>query len=180
MTQSLVLLYGDPRVERSGVWSGVSDNVLSVLFRWLTGENIRFFLDVVSAVEESHMWPLAESSGWDSTNRDALTRHGLFSGSAVACAKRHLATRGDGALLKFGRQSAGGSRADTSLLILKIGNKIVVEGSHNYKVHIFREDNLRSPRLYQPTYDCEAIRVTSGAEARTHVGSWQGWLLERI
>lgn len=29
---------------------------LAILMRWLTGENIRFFLDVVSAVETSHMW----------------------------------------------------------------------------------------------------------------------------
>jgi len=59
-------------------------------------------------------------------------------------------------------------------------NKIVVEGSHSYKVHIFREDNRQSPKLYQPTYDCEVIRLTSGAEARPHFGNWQGWVLERI
>ena len=181
LTQSLITLYGDPRVSRGGVWSGVPDKVLSVLFRWLTGENIRFFLDVVSAVEESHMWaPRREF--WLSLHeqRRIDTAWVAFSGSAVAYAKRDFSARSNGALLKFGRQSAGGSRADTSLLILKIGNKIVVEGSHSYRVHIFREDNLHSPKLYQPTYDCEHIRLTGGAEARAHVGNWQGWVLERI
>ena len=181
LTQSLIASYGDPRVIRGGVWSGLSDKVLSVLFRWLTGENIRFFLDVVSAVEESHMWaPRREF--WLSLHeqRRIDTAWVAFSGSAVAYARRDFSTRGDGALLKFGRQSAGGSRADTSLLILKIGNKIVVEGSHSYRVHIFREDNPHSPKLYQPIYDCEHIRLSAGAEARAHVGNWQGWVLERI
>jgi hypothetical protein len=181
LTQSLITLYGDPRVSRGGVWAGVPDRVLSVLFRWLTGENIRFFLDVVSAVEESHMWaPRREF--WLSLHeqRRIDTAWVAFSGSAVAYAKRDFSARSNGTLLKFGRQSAGGARADTSLLILRIGNKVVVEGSHSYRVHIFREDNPHSPKLYQPTYDCEHIRLAGGAEARAHVGNWQGWVLERI
>jgi hypothetical protein len=85
LTQSLIALYGDPRVSRGGVWSGVPDKILLVLFRWLTGENIRFFLDVVSAVEESHMWaPRREF--WLSLHeqRRIDTAWVAFSGSAVA------------------------------------------------------------------------------------------------
>jgi hypothetical protein len=55
-----------------------------------------------------------------------------------------------------------------------------VEGSHNYKVHIFREIDLRAPKLYRPTYDCEKIRLIAGADAKMHLGNWQSWVLERI
>ncbi len=56
ITQSLVGFYGDPRVQQGGAWAGVAPDRLAVIMRWLTGENIRFFMDVVSAVETSHMW----------------------------------------------------------------------------------------------------------------------------
>ena len=65
-------------------------------------------------------------------------------------------------------------------LILKIGGKIVVEGSSNYKIHIFDERNPRAPKLYQHSYDCDAIRRISGAQAKMHLGHWEGWVLERI
>ncbi|MBV8112641.1 MAG: hypothetical protein JO012_23075, partial [Hyphomicrobiales bacterium] len=83
-------------------------------------------------------------------------------------------------------QVSGGSRSNTSLLILRIGGKIVVEGSHGYKVHVFDERNPAAPKLFQSHYDCERIRRSisdsaTGAEAkRSHNGDWQGWVLERI
>ena len=83
-------------------------------------------------------------------------------------------------MLKFGAQTAGGGRAQPSLLILKIGDKIVVEGSHGYKIHVFPVSHLFAPKLYQPSYDCESIRMAIGAESTAHRGDWQGWILERI
>ncbi len=84
------------------------------------------------------------------------------------------------ATLRYGLQTAGGSRLYTSLLILKIGSKILVEGSHNYKIHVFRASSPTAPVLYQARYDCEMIRLAAGAEAKSHNGDWQGWVLERI
>ncbi|WP_306457518.1 EH signature domain-containing protein, partial [Enterococcus faecalis] len=56
LVSSLVDMYDDPRVQRGGVWAGVEPEKMAVIMRWLTGENIKFFLDVVSQVEDSHMW----------------------------------------------------------------------------------------------------------------------------
>ncbi|BAQ44676.1 EH signature domain-containing protein [Methylobacterium aquaticum] len=181
ITQSLVGFYGDPRVQQGGAWAGVAPDRLAVIIRWLTGENIRFFMDVVSAVEDSHMW--------EPRRRFWLKLHAerridaawvAFSPSGTEYARRMLAARGTRGVLNFGQQSAGGSRANTSLLILKCGTKIVVEGSHSYKVHIFRDGDPRAPTLYRPVYDCERIRLTLGAEARSHLGKWQDWVEERI
>lgn len=181
LAESLLSLYGDPRVMGGGVWAGVPNAHLAVLMRWLTGENIRFFLDVVSAVEESHMWA-PRRDFWLSLHRQKRIDAAwvAFSDSGVRHATRQLNSRGARGSLAFGRQTAGGSRIDTSLLILKIGGKIVVEGSHNYKVHIFKESNPRAPALYRPVYDCEKIRLIQGSEARPHIGDWQGWVKERI
>ncbi|RVU13994.1 EH signature domain-containing protein [Methylobacterium oryzihabitans] len=181
ITQSLVGFYGDPRVQQGGAWAGVAPDRLAVIMRWLTGENIRFFLDVVSAVETSHMW--------EPRRRFWLKLHAqrridaawvAFSPSGTDYAKRMLAATGTRGVLAYGEQRAGGSRANTSLLILKCGAKIVVEGSHNYRVHIFREGDPQAPALYRDAYDCERIRLTPGAEAKSHLGNWQGWVEERI
>ena len=76
--------------------------------------------------------------------------------------------------LAYGEQTAGGSRLHTSLLILKIGNCIVVEGSHNYKVHVFRDSDRRAPRLFEKKYDCERIRLAPGHREQAHLGALAG------
>jgi EH_Signature domain len=170
--------YGDPRVRgHAGAWSSVSDELLTILLRWLTGANIRFFLEVVSAVEDSHMWAPREKFWLTLYNQKRIDAAWVaFSDAGAALARRKAGNR----TIPFGRQTAGGNRSGTCLLILKIGEKIVVEGSSNYKIHIFDERNPRAPKLYQHSYDCDAIRRISGAQAKMHLGHWEGWVLERI
>jgi hypothetical protein len=174
----IVSYYGDPRVRgRAGAWSSVSEDLLTILLRWLTGANIRFFLEVVSAVEDSHMWAPRERFWLSLYNQKRIDAAWVaFSDAGAALARRKAGDRS----IPFGRQIAGGSRSGTCLLILKIGGKIVVEGSSNYRIHIFDERNPRAPKLYQPSYDCDGIRNISGAQAKKHLGHWEGWVLERI
>ncbi len=181
ITRSLVAFYDDPRVQQGGAWAGVPPDCLAVILRWLTGKDIRFFMDVVSAVEDSHMW--------EPRRRFWLKLHAqrridaawvAFSPSGAEYARRLLKTGEARGVVSYGQQTAGYSRANTSLLILKCGNKIVVEGSHSYKVHIFREGHPGAPALYRRAYDCEQIRLVPGAESRSHLGDWQGWVEERI
>lgn len=179
ITEALMGMYGDPRVMGGGAWAGVPPGCLAVIMRWLTGENIRFFLDVISAAEESHMWEPRRDfwlSLYEQKRIDAAWV--AFSESAVEHARKANARNGMDAL-SFGHQTTGGHRRDTSLLILKIGNKIVVEGSHSYKVHIFNESNPKAPRLYQKKYDCEEIRRRSNIE-EAHVGKWWERVLQWI
>lgn len=174
----IVGYYGDPRVRgRAGAWSAVSDELLAILLRWLTGANIRFFLEIVSAVEESHMWAPRERFWLSLYNQRRIDAAWVaFSDAGAALARRKAGNR----TIPFGRQIAGGSRSATCLLILKIGRKILIEGSSNYKIHVFDESNPRAPKLYQPSYDCDAIRRVPGAQTKMHLGHWEGWVLERI
>lgn len=178
LTESFVGMYGDPRVQKGGVWSAVPEERMAVILRWLTGENIRFFLDVVSAVEDSHMWEPRRKFWLGLHTRGRINAAWVaFSPKAESEARRRAGAKGT---LRFGRQTAVFGRENTSLLILKIGRKIVVEGSHSYKVHIFDESNSKAPRLYQGDYNCNAIRDIPGALAKSHQGYWEGWVLEQI
>jgi hypothetical protein len=181
LTESFVGMYGDPRVLKGGVWSAVPEERMAVILRWLTGENIRFFLDVVSAVEDSHMWEPRRNFWLGLHTKGRIDAAWVaLSDKGVLEARRRSAATGQRGTLSYGRQVAGGGRANTSLLILKIGRKIVVEGSHSYKVHIFDISNTKAPKLYEPRYDCEDIRLINGSLAQSHLGYWQGWVLEHI
>lgn len=181
ITQTLVGFYGDPRVSPGGVWSGVSRAQLDVILRWLTGKDIRFFLDVISEVESSHMFEPRRKFWLDLYEQGRIDAAWVaFSRSGVEVARRSLPPQGGAHIQSYGFQSARGSRNNTSLLILKVGSKIIVEGSHNYRVHIFSVANSVAPKLYQPTYDCDAILTLPGSETKVHSGDWQGWVQERI
>jgi hypothetical protein len=181
LVEALVSFYRDPRVHRGFPWGGVEPSLMVVIMRWLTGENIRFFLDVVSAVEESHMWAPRRKFWLGLYERKMIDEAWVaFSREGAIKASSMRANTENRAGLAYGRQVAGGSRTNTSLLILKIGNCIVVEGSHSYKVHVFRGNNTSAPGLFQPRYDCERIRLTPGAETTPHLGNWQGRVRELI
>ncbi len=183
--ENLLLMYGDPRVKRSSPWIDIPESELAGLFTWLTGENIKFFLDVVSTVETSHMWEPRRQFWLE------LHRKGRISAAWVAfspkCAEEARNSRSETGLdrsVNFGIQVAGSGYKEISLLVLKIGNKIVVEGSHSYKVHIFDERSVQAPRLYERTYNCELIRDkavnATGATSRRHIGDWQTWILQNL
>jgi hypothetical protein len=187
LMESLTASYGDPRLQTGGIWTDVPEGLRNILCGWLAGRDIFFFLDVVSAVEKSHMWP-ERRAFWEGLLRQKRIDSAwvALSPAAAQHASSQMARQGAPKSIQFGGQIAGGSRADTSLLIMKIGERIVVEGSHNYKVHIFLANNPVAPRLYQPRYDCEEIRLslpdsTQGTQAkRTHGSGWQDWVLQRI
>lgn len=186
ITRFLVDAYHDPRVSQGGVWAGVVPETLAVLMRWLTGENIRFFLDTVTAVEDSHMWEPRREFWLGLYEQGRINAAWVaFSEEAEDYARRQLSRSGAGLTLSFGRQVARGGRLNTSLLIMDLGTRIVVEGSHSYKVHVFKKGHDRTPALYSSEYDCEEIRLIpdrpSGFhQAKSHNGAWENWVLERV
>lgn len=173
LTEWLVSAYGDPRIRGGGVWAQIRGDHKSVLLRWLTGANIQFFLDVVTEVEESHMWQPRREFWWKLYQDKKIDAAWVaFSARATITAKR-LANREGRSDLAFGKQTSGGSRTNTSLLILKIGNRVVVEGSHSYKVHVFRSNDPMAPGLFELEYDCERIRLAPGHQEQAHHRGWE-------
>lgn len=165
LVERLTDLFGDPRMHPGGAWAGVSQEALDVFLRWITGANIDFFMDVLSQVESSRMWA-PRRRFWMQLYKEGRIDAAwvAFSAKGARLAQRLMAQQGRRGGLEFGEQLA---RADTSLLILKSGNKIIVEGSHSYRIHIFREGEPEAPRLYQRGYDCDEIMRKSDRRART-------------
>lgn len=180
LVEALIEMYGDPRIRSGGVWAGVGRAHMEVIHRWLTREDMRFFTGVVDAAQKDAMWP-PRRDFWlklfDEKRIDAAWV--AFSSQAADYARAHL-IREDArnADSRFGFQRA---RQNTSLLIMKIGNKIMVDGCHSYKTHVFDQDDPMAPKLFQEGYDCDEImRASPESKPHNSIDSWQRWVRDMI
>lgn len=165
-------LYGHPRVNRNAAWNQVSPQLERLFLRWLMGADIRFLFRVLTEVERGHMWADREAFWWTLHEQGRIDEVWIaFSdeGHRAAMAKLPMDARQSGR--RFARQV--GDR-DKSLLIMRIGGQIVVEGTSNFKVHAFDATDPRAPKLYLPKYDTGQIRDLPGALwKKSHLGNWQ-------
>lgn len=181
ISEAIIAAYNDPRTHNGGIWSGFSPELRAVLLRWLTKQDMLFFCDMVTATQNSHMWP-PRRDFWLSLYDDGRIDEAwvAFGASARDFARRKL-LRSDveGLSKRFGQQhDRGGS---TSLLIMRIGNKIVVDGCHSYRTHIFRSDDPKAPKLYGMHYYCDRImRASRNAKSHSSIPAWQDWVLRHV
>ncbi|MGI1661331.1 EH signature domain-containing protein [Palleronia sp. KMU-117] len=181
ISEAIIAAYNDPRTHNGGIWSGFSPELRAVLLRWLTKQDMLFFCDMVTATQNSHMWP-PRRDFWLSLYEDGRIDEAwvAFGASARDFARRKLLRSGvEGLSKRFGQQhDRGGS---TSLLIMRIGDKIVVDGCHSYRTHIFRRDDPKAPKLYGMHYYCDDImRVSRNAKSHSSIPAWQDWVLRHV
>lgn len=140
---------------------------------------MQFFIGVVNATQDSHMWPPRRNFWMKLYNQGRIDAAWVaFSPSAADYARRNLmGGRGQSSERRFGRQIAGGARSNTSLLIMKIGRKIVVDGCHSYRTHIFDEGHRSAPPLFAASCDCDGI-MRSAYRSKSHasIHSWMEWV----
>lgn len=180
LVEALIEMYGDPRIRPGGAWAGIGRAHMEVIHRWLTREDMRFFTGVVDAAQKDAMWPPRRNFWLKLFEEKRIDAAWVaFSSQAADYARAHL-MREDArnADSRFGFQRA---RQNTSLLIMKIGNKIMVDGCHSYKTHVFDQDDPMAPKLFQEDYNCEEIKDAS-PESKSHypIKSWQRWVRDMI
>jgi hypothetical protein len=192
LVEALIEMYGDPRPLFSGVWAGIGAKHRVVIERWLTREDMRFFTGVVDAAQKNAMWP-PRRNFWlqlfDEGKIDAAWV--AFSSQAFTYARQNM-MREDArnADSRFGFQAARPS-TNTSLLIMRIGDKIMVDGCHSYRTHVFHKDDPMAPKLFQEGYDCEEIMRASdnrrnsasrahGSPSNGSIETWKRWVRDMI
>lgn len=177
---SLIEMYGDPRIRRGGVWAGVQSDHMRVLNRWLTGEDMRFFTGVVDATQTDPMWE-PRRDFWLKLYDEGLINAAwvAFSNDAARYARQHLLRQDTKNVNdRFGWQRA---RNNTSLLIMKIGNKIMVDGCHSYRTHVFDRDDPMAPKLFLEGYDCDEImRAAPQSKPHNSIPNWSRWVRDSI
>ena len=64
---------------------------------------------------------------------------------------------------------------------MRIGNKIVVDGCHNYRTHIFNRDDPKAPKLYGSQYYCDDImRYSRNAKSHSSIPVWRDWVMRHV
>mgnify|MGYP003670433225 CR=1 FL=1 len=184
LVETLIELYGDPRIKSGGVWGGIGERYMAIVHRWLTREDMRFFTGVVDATQKDAMWPPRRDFWlklYDEGRIDAAWA--ALSSQAFEYARQHLMRQdAKNAYTRVGFQKA---RQNTSLLILKIGNKIMVDGCHNYRTHVFDIADPLAPKLFEEGYDCDDIMRASPAakphgSASNGMEPWRRWVRDMI
>lgn len=181
LSETIISAYNDPRLHTGGIWSGFDPELKNILLRWLTHQDMKFFCDMVTATQNSHMWPPRRDFWLELYDEKMIDEAWVAFGSeARRYARKNLVRNGK---TDMGRRFAsqldrGGS---TSLLIMRIGNKIVVDGCHSYKTHIFRADDPKSPKLYQRQYYCDDImRSSRNSKPHNSIQNWSQWVLQHV
>lgn len=57
LSEAIISAWGDPRLHAGGIWAGFDPALKSVLLRWLTHQDMKFFCNMVTATQDNHMWP---------------------------------------------------------------------------------------------------------------------------
>lgn len=185
LVETLIELYGDPRIKSGGVWGGIRAPHMAIVHRWLTREDMRFFTGVVDATQKDAMWPPRRDLWlklYDEGKIDAAWA--ALSSHAFEYARQHLMRQdAKNAYTRVGYQQA---RQNTSLLIMKIGNKIMVDGCHNYRTHVFDIADHMAPKLFEEGYDCDQImrasdlRASGASKSHSGIPSWSRWVRDMI
>lgn len=157
-TGILLRLFGDPRLQPAR-WIRMPE-AAAVLRRWLTKQSLTQFLDVVDRVAVDRMWKHRRAF-WG-----AIHDAGLISDAWVVFGPKgaDLARRAFGKDIAFATFGSGTVAAGHAVLLLRVGQGVVAEWSHNGRCIIWSDAQAHgAPALHAPAYDVAALRASNKA-----------------
>lgn len=184
IVEYLVNQYNDPRTHNT-LWTGVSSNYMELILKWLAANDLRLFIFSVNAMYNSPHWQKRRRF-WLQLYDEGYVEEAWVAvcPAAERYIKKFIGEFGldyfGERVVRFGKQKNGG--VNTSLLIMRVGSKIVVEGCHNYRTHIFNFDDPLAPELYREEYNAfsDVIDVSPLSKPHEPFSAWSHWILESI
>lgn len=179
----VVATYGDPRNQRADFWSLVSDRHRKVLMRWLAGQSMDALLAIITKSTANDMWPPRHRFWKGLYDRGLVSEAWVALSPAASDDAEDMFKRTNDAIYTMSSRQVARSRKDTSLLIMRIGQYTVLEGSHDYRLHVFHSDDPAAPRFYENEYDAENLTLETGhRDTKIHDphGQWMKWAEQRL
>lgn len=151
---TLLSLFSDPRLPhiRHNNWRMVSQKHLSVIYQWLSRENIEQFFKVIDYFALENHWKY----------RKAFWKVYLDEGHIEQVC---LAFGPD--IKKYAEKSFGSNLLTSNLdenksvMLIKIGNLVFSEWSHNGKCRAWHEDDENCPKFYELDYRSKHLKSKS-------------------
>lgn len=156
LVEFFVRVYGDPRIEghRQFQWDKVSPEALTTLMTWLAGDTLRGFIRVLERTADE-IWRYRSKFWMAFYDAGHIEEAWLAMGFDARNVARKLLVDERG--MGFGRLE-GGAASNQSVLILKIGNIVFTEWSHNGSLRAYLDDDRQTPKLYQSSYHGSDLR----------------------
>jgi hypothetical protein len=183
LVRAVIDLHGDPRTADGGPWAQLRQThagAYAALLRWLARETLELFIAILEKTEagrfDDHFERRKEL--W----RDLIRREHILdstvalASSAESAAKLKRAYQKEYANLHWAKQTQTGyNRGHTSIIIMRIRDYVVVEGSHSFPVLVFPARSEKAPELHRAAYDCQTHRTDARRHAalvRPHTVGW--------
>ena len=144
--------YHDPRLlgpaNPGHQWQGVSQDAVATVRRWLAGDTLRGFLQILQRTADE-IWQYREKFWMAYYDAGYVEEAWLVLGDQAALQARQIF--GNQPSMTYGRFT-GGATPQQSVLLLKIGGLVFSEWSHNGSLRAYRDNDPKAPRLYDQRY----------------------------
>jgi len=169
----LVNMMGDPRIVKSR-WVNVDKRAKEVIFGWLVEATLDVFFRILDKTADK-IWRYRKAF-WSAYYKNGYIRDAwaVLGKNAVSITKQINDRK-----IRFG-QLIGGYANNQSVLLLRIGDLIIAEWSHNGKCRIWRdtEENQNIiPKLYDTEfyYNASSLRRIADFEQVHHASDYGTW-----
>jgi len=173
--------FQDPRINVRR-WNRVDEKYRAVLSRWLTKESFELLMKVLKSSNETSQWA-ARSKFWGfyidhELVTDAWVAFGpdAFSKANTLVQNGTIKSRG-----AYAQLEVSNIQPIHSVILMRIGNLVISEWTHDGKVRIYKSGNQRAPKLYLNEYSPPNLRSDIAPEyKKIHKGNWQAEVEEHI
>lgn len=150
-----VEILGDPRFEGFS-WSRVDPSAKTLLLRWLTGRTLEAFFDVLRQSADT-IWKHRQEFWTPYYRQGYITEAWAILGPD---AHRYVKQKYRGADLAYGLLS-GRYDEGQSVLLMRMGDYLFCEWSHNGKLRATALDSPQAPKMYAKIYDNDDLYFES-------------------
>lgn len=139
----------DPRIHR-GNWHGINEAAVAVMRRWLARETLEEFFELIDQFALDDHWRYRRAFWMAYYKKGVLDDAWMVLGTRAHEAARTTFDKN----LGYGRLRPGsGAQANHSVLIVRIGNLVFAEWTHNGKCRAWQRSDTKAPRLDGSQYD---------------------------
>ena len=169
--------FEDPRVNLRR-WSRVSQDHIAVLSRWLTKESFEMLMKILKRSNNTGQWKdRAKFWGYYLENEYVTDAWVILGPEASNYADKLIA---DGTLKSrssygvLSRSSYSSIQPIHSVILMKIGDLIISEWTHDGKIRIYHADNEKKQQFYKSSYIPSNLRSDTAPNFfKSHLGNWQ-------
>lgn len=161
LVRLFVSQYGDPRVtsHASYQWQGVAEDAVSVLMRWLAGDSLRSFMRILERTADD-IWRYRQKFWMAFYDAGHVEEAWLVLGPD---AKKVIGEVSRDVAMRYGMLD-GGTASNQSVLLLRIGDLVFTEWSHNGSLRAYREGSTGAPTFYRALYHAYDLRTPASLD----------------